>query len=197
MRHDIVMEGAGFRLRPVGDADAPLLLALRTDTDLNRYLHPTPPSLHSQLEWLAAYYERPGDYYFVVERRSDDNAEGVIALYDLDASRTMMEWGRWILKRQSLAAIESASLIYRCAFERLNLSEVYCRTVAANTQVVAFHDSCGYAERQVLPGHFIFDRRAFDAVEHRVDRDNWQGAVGPYLERLAGRIAERINRDRT
>lgn len=197
MRHDIVMDGKGFRLRPVGDADAPLQLALRTDPELNRFLHPTPPRLDSQLQWLAAYYERSGDYYFVVERRDDGNAEGVIALYDLDASSSMMEWGRWILKRQSLAAVESAALVYRCAFERLNLAQVYCRTVAANAGVVAFHDSCGCASRRVLSGHFVLDQQSFDAVEHRVDRENWRSVVGPHLDRLAGRIAQRINRDRT
>jgi RimJ/RimL family protein N-acetyltransferase len=39
MRHNILIEGQGFRLRPIADADAPLLLALRSDPDLNRYLH--------------------------------------------------------------------------------------------------------------------------------------------------------------
>jgi RimJ/RimL family protein N-acetyltransferase len=197
MRHNIFIEGPGFRLRPVADADAPLLLALRSDPDLNRYLHPTPPALASQLEWLAAYYERPGDYYFVVERRSDAAAEGVISLYDLDTSQAVAEWGRWILRRHSLAAVESAALVYRCAFEQLSLKEVYCRTVASNTQVVAFHDSCGCADRRVLPAHFMLDGQAFDAVEHRVDLDNWNGSVKPYLGRLSERIAARLTHDRS
>ncbi|MDS1141167.1 GNAT family N-acetyltransferase [Pusillimonas sp. SM2304] len=197
MRHNILVEGLGFRLRPVADTDAPLLLALRSDPVLNRYLHSTPPTLASQLDWLAAYYERPGDYYFVVERRSDDAAEGVLSLYDMDVSQTVAEWGRWILRRHSLAAVESAELVYRCAFEQLSLKEVYCRTVASNTQVVAFHDSCRCASRRVLPDHFMLGNEAFDAVEHRVDRDNWNGAVKPYLGRLSERIAARLTHDRS
>lgn len=185
MRHDLVVEGLGFRLRPVTDADAALLLALRSDPELGRFLHPTPPALDSQLSWLSTYYERPGDYYFVVERRVDGHAEGVIALYDLGDVPSAAEWGRWILRRESLAAIESAALIYRCAFEHFGLGEVYCRTVAENVRVVGFHDSCNCAIRRVLPNHFILGDRVCDAIEHRVDRMNWRDTVGPHLERLS------------
>ncbi|WP_323028821.1 GNAT family N-acetyltransferase [Castellaniella defragrans] len=193
MRHDIHVEGAGFRLRPVADFDAPLISALRSDSELGRFLHPTPPALSQQLAWLAAYYEQPGDYYFVVERIVDGLAEGVIALYSLDEIHQEAEWGRWVLKRGSLAAVESAALIYRCAFHHLALAEVYCRTVADNTRVVAFHDSCGCAERHVLLNHFELGGRSFDAVEHRVNRDNWCEVVGPHLERLAAKLATRIS----
>jgi len=192
MRHELVIEGPGFRLRPVTDADAPLLLELRGDPELSRFLHPTPPVLSNQLSWLAAYYERAGDYYFVVERQRDGAAEGVVALYDLDETRSMAEWGRWILRRGSLAAVESAALVYRCAFDRLALARVYCRTVADNVRVVAFHDSCGCAERRVLPAHFELGGRVFDAIEHGVGRNNWRETVGPHLERLAARLAARV-----
>lgn len=192
MRHDIRVEGSGFRLRPVVDSDAELILALRRDPELNRFLHPTPPMLDCQLEWLAAYYERSGDYYFVVERGVDGRAEGIVALYDLDDMNLVAEWGRWILRHGSLAAVESAALIYRCAFDRLALTAVYCRTVADNTSVVAFHDSCGCAERHVLHRHVELGDQIFDAIEHRVDRSNWRETVGPYLERLAARIATRV-----
>src|ERR1039457_4516855 len=47
--------------------------------------------------------------------------------------------GRWILRRGSLAAAESALLVYTIAFEDLALDRVYCRTVSANRAVVSFH----------------------------------------------------------
>ncbi|WP_323018063.1 hypothetical protein [Castellaniella sp.] len=50
--------------------------------------------LDCQLEWLAAYYEQSGDYYFVVERGVDGRAEGIVALYDLDDMNLVAEWGR-------------------------------------------------------------------------------------------------------
>jgi len=193
MRHDLTQEGAAFRLRPIGDADAALVLELRSNPELNRFLHATSPSLDDQLAWLARYYERPGDYYFVVERLQGGAAEGVISLYDIDAANHGGEWGRWILRPGSLAAVESAWLIYRCAFETLGLQEVYCRTVADNGPVVSFHDSCGIADRRVLPAHFDLGGRKVDAVEHRVVRSQWN-ELGPRLEKLARLTARRLQR---
>lgn len=194
MQHDHVLAGAAFRLRPIREDDAAFILALRRNPALSRYLHATPPGEDAQRAWLARYYERAGDYYFVIEQLRSGEPEGLISLYDIDLEeRGAGEWGRWILRPSSLAAIESAWLIYRFAFDDLDLRCVYCRTVADNAAVVSFHDSCGIAERRVLPGHFHFDDRQVDAVEHRVDRAAWQ-ALGPRLEALARLAARRVAR---
>ncbi|MFB0934321.1 MAG: GNAT family N-acetyltransferase [Propionivibrio sp.] len=194
MRHNIVLDGLAFRLRPIGDTDAAFALTLRNHPDLGRFLHATPLDLESQLDWLARYYERPGDWYFVLERKLDRTPEGLISLYDHDKHQHSAEWGRWILRPGSLAAIESAWLIYRCAFEQLDLREVYCRTVADNQSVVSFHDSCGISKRTLLPKHFKLNGRDLDAVEHRIDLANW-APLAKRLEFLAERTARRIQRD--
>lgn len=193
MRHDIQLDGYAFRLRPVNDADAALILDLRCDPELARFIHSTPPSLADQLAWLAKYYERPGDYYFMVERRRDAQAEGFISIYEIDEATRAAEWGRWILRRGSLAATESAWLMYRCAFEILGLSRVYSRTVADNTRVVAFHDACGITRRRLLPQHFQLRDGTYDAVEHEVDRETWP-EIAPNLERPARALARKIER---
>ena len=193
MRHDLSLAGIAFRLRPISDTDAPLVLELRCNPELNRYLHATSRSLNEQLVWFARYYERPGDYYFVIERRDSGAAEGVIAIYDIDTHAACGEWGRWILKPGSLAAVESAWLIYRCAFEQLGLERVYCRTIADNVPVVSFHDSCGIAARCLLPGHFNLGGKQMDAIEHQVDRQSWV-KIGSRMERLAQMMARRLQR---
>lgn len=191
MRHELTISGAAFRLRPIADADAALVIALRSDPELGRYLHRSSNKVEDQLAWFAEYYKRAGDYYFVLERKDNAVPEGVIAVYDVSADGRSAEWGRWILKPQSLAAVESAWLIYRVAFEQLGLDEVYCRTVADNAKVVSFHDSCGIENRKVLPGHFRIGEQTLDAVEHRVDCVAWQ-AIAPRLEKLATMMARRI-----
>jgi RimJ/RimL family protein N-acetyltransferase len=193
MRHDLTLEGLAFRLRPIADADAPMVLELRNNTKLNRYIHSTSPHLDDQLTWFASYYERPGDYYFVVERQDSGAAEGLISVYDIDPQTACGEWGRWVLRPGSLAAVESAWLIYRCAFERLGLERVYGRTVADNLSVVSFHDSCGIATRRLLPGHFIFGGKSVDAVEHQVTRQSWT-ELGSRLQKLAQLTARRLQR---
>jgi RimJ/RimL family protein N-acetyltransferase len=191
MRHDLTISGAAFRLRPIADADAALVIALRNDPELGRYLHRGSNKVEDQLAWFAEYYKRAGDYYFVLERKDNAAPEGVIAVYDVSADGRSAEWGRWILKPQSLAAVESAWLIYRVAFELLGLDEVYCRTVADNAKVVSFHDSCGIENRKILSAHFRIGEQTLDAVEHRVDRAAWQ-AIAPRLEKLATMMARRI-----
>jgi RimJ/RimL family protein N-acetyltransferase len=191
MRHDLILAGPAFRLRPITDTDALLVLELRSDTKRNHYLHAIPPHLDEQLAWFARYYERPGDYYFVVERQDSCAAEGVISLYDVDPQGDYGEWGRWILRPGSLAAVESAWLIYRCAFEQLGLKRVFCRTVAENVLVISFHDSCGITAKRLLPGHFNLGGKPADAVEHEVTRETWS-AINPRLQKLAEVAARKL-----
>lgn len=191
MRHELSLAGAAFGLRPVRDEDAGFIVGLRSDPELGRWLNPTSAEVGDQLAWLARYYERPGDYYFVIDRLATGAAEGLIGLYDVAAGEA--EWGRWLLKPGSLAAVESAALIYRCAFEQLGLMAVCCRTLAANERVVSFHDSCGIVERRVLPGHVELRGERLDAVEHRLTREAWP-AVDARLRQLAQLTARRLQR---
>lgn len=193
MLHEFMLEGHAFRLRPIGDQDAAFVLALRGNPELNQYLHASSNRIEDQLAWFASYYQREGDYYFVLERRDNGAAEGVISIYDVDPATLSAEWGRWILRPGSLAAIESAWLIYRVAFELLGLHSLYCRTLADNSKVVSFHDSCGISSRRVLRGHVELGGVSMDAVEHRVEKGEWAD-LEPRLNKLAQLAARRVLR---
>jgi RimJ/RimL family protein N-acetyltransferase len=186
MRHEIRIEGSRYALRPVALDDAAFILNLRTDPELSAFLHPTSPQLADQEAWLRAYFERAGDWYFVVEDMRTGQPVGTAGIYDLENGRA--EWGRWLLCRRNPAAVESALLIYRAAFERLGLEELYCRTVAANAAVVSFHNSSGAEFMGVLPGHFVLNGAPQDAVEHCVRRATWP-PMQARLEKLAQRLA--------
>jgi len=192
MKHDFVIEGFAFRLRPVSDADAQLVLNLRNNPEINVYLHATSENVEDQLKWFGEYYQRQGDYYFVIERIGSNVAEGVVSIYDVNLMEACGEWGRWIIRPGSLAAVESAWLVYRCAFEVLKLKYVFCRTVADNKKVVAFHDSCDIPKR-LLPRYFEIGGRILDAVEHQVDMRIWNEICNK-LERLAQLTARRLKR---
>lgn len=191
MLHSHILTGPMYRLRPIQDADAQLVLDLRSDPSLTKFLPPLIPDLAKQLAWLKTYYERSGDYYFVIERNDTGRAEGVISLYDVANGRG--EWGRWILRSDSLAAVESAWLIYGFGFDALGLDEIYCRTVKANEPVVSFHDSCGIPRKAVLKNHFDFAGNPMDAIEHAIDATLWK-EIGSNLERLAKMNARRLKR---
>jgi len=191
MLHDICVEGSVYRLRPVNDGDAAQVLELRCNPELNRFLHPTSGIIDDQMTWLASYYQREGDYYFTIERRSDGSCEGFISLYNMEGLAKTGEWGRWILRPGSLAAVESAYLIYKVAFDQFKLESAYSRTVADNFKVVSFHDSCGISNRKILPNHFEIAGNWHDAIEHCVERACWV-ELSPRLESLVALHAKRI-----
>ncbi|MGA2936324.1 MAG: GNAT family N-acetyltransferase [Syntrophobacteraceae bacterium] len=190
MQHEIRIDGFAFALRPVTTGDAERIVELRSNPQLSRYLHPVSANVSLQREWIQTYFSRPGDYYFAVERRGHETVEGFAGIYDLDPERRRAEWGRWVLEPGSLAAVESALLVYRVAFEMLELDEVYCRTVAENRSGVSFHDSCGLV-RSDRTGFVELSGVRFSFIEHRLARGEWP-EVKARLSGLAIRIAGRV-----
>jgi RimJ/RimL family protein N-acetyltransferase len=191
MKHDLQIEGIGFIARPVHKEDAPLIVKLRTNPELNKYIHSTSNDIDSQLLWLDSYFSRQNDFYFAIQRKNSEDVMGFASIYNFDSSKKSAEWGRWIMSPGSLAAVESALLIYRCAFEALGLEEVYSRTAAINKAVVSFHDSCNIPKSSILPDYYKLGHGTVDAVEHRVNLQVW-GHIAPQMESIATKIANRF-----
>lgn len=152
MRHDLHLAGLGFALRPVGLEDAEFLVELRTDPERAKLLHATSPRIEDQITWTEHYFERPGDWYFMVESVHDGQRHGAVAIYNHDPERQSAEWGRWILHKGSLAAVESSALIYDMAFDQLGLDLLYSRTEEVNYPVVSFHTSMGCTTNGLVIG---------------------------------------------
>lgn len=195
MRHDIHISGHAFCLRPIALTDARLIVSLRSDTDRTRHLHRIPRDVATQESYLNTYFDRAGDYYFVIDRLvvPHDRAEGVIGIYDVDTEHRRAEWGRWVIYPQSLAAIESAWLVYRVGFERLDLEEMYCHTLADNTAVLSFHDNAGLVRHKRLEAFHEIDGKRWDVIEHVLKRDQWP-ETSITLARRAERLAQRLSR---
>jgi RimJ/RimL family protein N-acetyltransferase len=192
MQHELILEGCAFRIRPVKLCDASFILKLRaSDSERLKFIHKVKNDLSAQESWINDYLARPGDYYWIVERKNTNTPEGTIAIYNFDKSTNSAEWGRWVLSRHSIAAIESSLLVYRVAFEMLQLKSTYCLTVAGNERVVSFHDSCGAKRESVLKNHFMLNGKPHDAVKHQVLHEEYL-LIKDRLERLSKIIAQRI-----
>ena len=177
-------EEFGHRLRPVERRDATRILELRTDPELGRFLNPTAGWVEDQERWVEAQQARAGDHYFVIETLGG-RWEGVIGLYGIQDANG--EWGRWILRRGSLAASASVLLLLRFGFDELGLRRIYCCTLAENLVVVSFHDSCRYTSRSDR-----IDTGGRACVEHSLVRSDWpafRDALAPTAERVARRGA--------
>ena len=190
MNHDLVLEGPAYRLRPVTIDDAEFITKLRSDPIRGQFLHRTSGRVQDQLEWIKKYLDRDSEYYFIIESRRDRRREGTIGIYNVNKECCSAEWGRWIIREGSMAAIESVLLIYRLAMDRLSLNHIYSRTVVENEKVVSFHKACGLETATYLSSHFKFGESTKDAIEQRLTRALW-GDVHERLTKMAERLARR------
>jgi RimJ/RimL family protein N-acetyltransferase len=188
MRHDYAIVGHRHRLRPVEMADAGFILSLRMDPKLSRFVGATSSKLEDQQEWLGRYFDRADDFYFIITDAQRDEDVGTVGIYNLDTATHEAEWGRWLIRPGSIAALESALLLHRLGFESIGLRRLYSRTVAENAQVVSFHTSFGAQRDRILRAGVILDDGPHDLVEHSVERAAWerlQTRLTPLAERAA------------
>jgi RimJ/RimL family protein N-acetyltransferase len=171
MQHNFTLYEKSFKIRPINNQDAEFCLTLRNNPVLNSFLNSTSTKVEDQINWLEKYYEKDDDFYFVIEKLKDNTKEGLIALYDIDFENKTAEWGRWILMPGSLAAVESALMIYKFAFHHMNLEKIYSRTVSLNEKTVSFHDSCGIIEKKILKNYFNFNGNLVNSIQHTVTKD--------------------------
>lgn len=190
MRHSISLPCVRYRLRPVTLEDAAFIVELRTDPLLGRYLHEISPRVEDQVVFLERYFERPNDYYFVVEDADSGEPHGAIGIYEMEEDASGAQWGRWILKHGSMAALESAWLICETGFSTLGLASLSSRTLVENPRVVSFHDSFGARRTTILDGHFLVCGERKSAVEHRIEAADWPALRSRHYSTLS-RLARR------
>jgi RimJ/RimL family protein N-acetyltransferase len=160
-------------LRPATLEDAAFIVELRSDPLLNRYLHEISPRVEDQVGWLERYFARPDDYYFIVEDADSGERHGTIGIYDIEKNASGAQWGRWILKHGSMAALESAWLICEAGFSKLRLARLSSRTLVENPRVASFHDSFGASRVGILEDHFLVGGERKSAIEHRIEATDW------------------------
>jgi len=171
MHHSISLTCVRYRLRPVTLGDAPFIVALRTDPRLNRFLHEISPRVEDQVVWLERYFLRPDDYYFMVEDANSGEPQGAIGIHEV--AKDAAQWGRWILKQDSMAALESAWLIHEVGFSTLRLASLSSRTLVDNPRVISFHDNFGASRIAILKDHFLVRGERKSAIEHRILTSEW------------------------
>jgi RimJ/RimL family protein N-acetyltransferase len=188
VNHNFTIDGYCYRLRPVTLDDAAFIVKLRTDPVRSKYINPISDDVSLQIDWLNCYFERTGDYYFVVEHIGSRKPEGLISLYDV--SDCSAEWGRWITETGSSCAIESAMLVYKLAFENFSLARVFCRTLEVNGSVLSFHDSSGAKRSRRIENHVIIDNVSYSAIEHELSSETWE-MVNQRLDSIAYRMSRK------
>lgn len=189
MRHNILVEGYAYSLRPIELADAEFIVEVRTP-DHSRYMHQISRDVEAQREFLEAYFQRPNEYYFVVERIEDRKREGLTRLLDFDNENQSAQWGSIILRPGSFAAIETALLVLKVAFDILPLREVWGVTLNDNRRMIRYVESIGFERRDSVAVQF--DCRVVEATKHVLTRDRWARYEKKTRE-IARSIAEKLH----
>jgi|688.fasta_scaffold703466_2 RimJ/RimL family protein N-acetyltransferase len=134
--------GKNIKLRCVVPEDNDFIVALRNHEETSNFIPQLDPI--ASLEWISRQRSRSGDYYFAIFDLKREKTVGFIGLYDF--SLDSAEWGRWLVDKNPLAAVESVFLIHQFGFE-LGLDKIFCRTRALNSKVVSLHTRLPYSRR--------------------------------------------------
>jgi RimJ/RimL family protein N-acetyltransferase len=171
MRHTQEAEGFGVRLRPVRLEDAGFIVWLRNLEHARGRVGDSATDGAAQEQWLRAYFEREGDYYFVIETQGAI-AVGAYGIYDLTGESA--ESGRWIIRPELPAAIPSAMLAFEIAFERLALRELRVKTIATNRTVLSLNRKFGFRQTRIEPGAQLIGGQLVDQVHFVLEAEDWR-----------------------
>lgn len=165
-------KGVRLSLRLVEPDDAEYIFRLRSDPKYNTHLSEVTGDIDDQRAWIERYKKREAagdEFYYVIERLSDGVACGVSRLYDIEGDR--LTWGSWILdgNKPSKAALESAVLSFKLAFEELNARVALVDVRKDNGHTIAFCRRFGMDEASEDRDYVNFEcrRERFERDEPR------------------------------
>jgi RimJ/RimL family protein N-acetyltransferase len=170
MRHDLQVEGFGVRLRPVRMEDAPFIVWLRNLDHVKGRVGDSATDTAGQEDWLRVYFERPGDYYFIIET-SGGLAVGAYGIYDVKGDSG--ESGRWVIRPEVPAAVPSAMLGFDTVFDTLGLCEVRVNTVSTNRSVLSLNRKFGCRQTGITPAHQLIGGKPVDLVHFVLNAKDW------------------------
>jgi RimJ/RimL family protein N-acetyltransferase len=187
MRHDIQAEGFGVRLRPVTIEDAAFIVWLRNLEHVKGKIGDSATDLAAQQAWLETYFERAGDYYFIIETLGGIPV-GTHSLYDLAEGRA--ELGRWVIRPGVQAAVPSHMVAFGIAFNRLGLKALRNATVATNLPVLSISRRFGFEAIWLERGGRHIGGKKVDMMYFVLTAEKW-AVTRPSLVAKA-QLAERL-----
>ncbi|WP_395490620.1 GNAT family N-acetyltransferase [Cedecea davisae] len=154
-------------------SDAAFIYSLRMNEKLNKHISKVDGSVEDQTVWLEKYKEKELaglEYYFIIARNDNGRAIGTVRLYGITEDNRFC-WGSWILNSEKTvtAAIESAYLLYKFAFEYKKYNSAYFQVDNNNAQVISFHKKTGaiFVEKDEVNENFIYTNDCYDKFKSR------------------------------
>lgn len=187
MNHSYILKNEERTLRPVRMEDAEFIVRLRNQPHVVGIVNDTSADIEKQRQWLREYFDRPNDYYWIIETPSGEPF-GTTSLYHYDAEKKQMESGRWVqLKDERFAYnfFKSLVQINDFAFEVLGLSRIVFDVAVHNKRVIRYHQSYGAEITHVEKGLFVIQGEPVDMVWFEITRQKWVAEIRERLQRLS------------
>ena len=166
--------------------DASFIVWLRNLDHAKGKVGDSASDVKSQEDWLRAYFNRAGDYYFIIETASQKPI-GAYGIYDVQG--TSAESGRWVIRTDVPAAVPCAALAFEAAFGPMGMTELRANTVSTNRTVLSLNKKFGFKETGVTKNAQIIGGIQVDMVHFVLSKSDWP-QVRERLLPLA-RVAER------
>ena len=164
------MEGFGVRLRPITLEDAAFVVWLRNLEHAKGKVGDSASDIGAQEAWLKAYFQREGDYYFIIESQGHIPL-GAYGIYNVMGQSA--ESGRWVVRPDVPAALPSAFVAFETAFGTLGLDELRVRTVSTNTVVLSLNRKFGFRQTHIEPAAQIIGGKPVDLVHFVLYSKDW------------------------
>ncbi|KJV41245.1 GNAT family N-acetyltransferase [Acinetobacter brisouii] len=164
--NNFVAKTIHFRL--VNEDDAEFICNLRNTPELNKHISKSTAIVDDQIRWIENYKKRENEiqeFYFIIERNDNNERIGTIRIYDFRDKIKSFCWGSWILNsnKTRYAAIESALLIYRIAFDELGFEQSHFDVRKDNLSVHKFHMKLGaiHISENDLDNFYIYPKSKY------------------------------------
>lgn len=173
MRHNIILEGYGVRLRPVTFDDSEFIVTLRNMPHAVGKIGDSATTIVDQNKWLQKYMERQGDYYFVIESRLGKKL-GTISVYNINMDNSTAELGRTVVIPGSFAVIPASVLLIDFCFQQLKMEMLVGCVVSTNKDVIRFNQQLGYTVTDTVSHELSIGGRFVDMVHIQLTKKRWQ-----------------------
>ena len=186
-----MIQGHLIDLRALEPEDMPLLVEWRNSPEVYNYYYYgcEPISLFAQKRWFEQWASRTDEKLFMITLK-DRTPIGTIGMVKIDLRSRKAEGGRLLLGklewREQGYGAEAQYLLFKYAFEHLNLHKIYVEVFKFHTAIISLHKKFGMTQAGLLKEHVFRNGQYEDIIIMELFREDFN-AQCLKLERLFSR----------
>jgi RimJ/RimL family protein N-acetyltransferase len=138
-----------------------------------------------QETWLNRYFDREGDYYFLVETLNEVRL-GTHAIYNLNETRA--EIGRIVIRSGVSAGVPASLLLLDLFYGQMGMTQVRATSVASNYKAHSLLRRLGFSQVKLEPAGQVISGQAVDVLHFAQIAEDWLRARQELIP--AARLAE-------